>query len=101
MSFNKTIAVKAASRISFLLGAALLMFGCAANDPVRVEQDFGNSVRHMVKSQIYNPEAAQNPPALPPTAFDGEKGENVLESYRGDVAKPKEVKRPITIDVGD
>lgn len=101
MNFNNTVAVKAASRISFLLGAALLMFGCTANDPVRVEQDFGNSVRHMVDSQIYNPEAARNPPVSPPTDFDGEKGENVLESYRGDIATPKDVKRPITIDVGD
>lgn len=44
---------------------------CAFQDPKRVENDFGNSVRLMVAEQIYDPAAAQNPaPNLPPLIGD-------------------------------
>jgi len=81
--------------------ALLLTTGCAiTQEPARVDEDFGNSVRNMVDAQIYNPAAAQNPPVNPPLALDGQKGQNALEAYRKDVAKPKKVEEQIQINVG-
>jgi hypothetical protein len=83
------------------LSAALLLTACTYSDPVRVEQDFGNSVRNMVKGQTYNPEASRHPPVGPPEGLDGTRGNRALETYRGDVAKPEEVKQPIQINIGE
>jgi hypothetical protein len=84
-----------------VLSAALLLTACTWSDPVRVEQDFGKSVRNMVKAQTYNPEASRNPPVDPPKRLDGTKGNRALETYRGDVARPAEVEQPIRINIGD
>ncbi|MGH8577227.1 MAG: hypothetical protein ACREXX_10385 [Gammaproteobacteria bacterium] len=81
--------------------AALLLGACTYSDPVRVEEDFGNSVRNMIKAQTYNPAAARNPPVEPPTVLDGTKGNRALEAYRGDIDKPAEVKQPIRIEIGE
>lgn len=83
------------------LSAALLLTACTYSDPVRVEQDFGKSVRNMVKAQTYNPEASRHPPVDPPKRLDGTMGNRALETYRGDVAKPAEVDQPIRINIGD
>lgn len=88
--------------VKWLLIAALgpvLLAGCTGADPVRVEQDFGKSVRNMVSAQIYDPEAARDPPSDPPLEMDGQKSENVLRTYRSDVSKPQEVRRPIDIGI--
>jgi ABC-type oligopeptide transport system substrate-binding subunit len=84
-----------------VLSAALLLTACTRSDPVRVEEDFGNSVRNMVKAQTYNPEASRHPPVDPPKRLDGTKGNRALETYRGDVARPAEVEQPIRINIGD
>lgn len=82
-------------------GALLLatIAGCAQNDPVRVESDFGNSVRHMVKMQIYNPKAAENPSTTPPLVLDGPVGQQILNNYRGATGKQEAVKQPIIFNV--
>lgn len=82
------------------LSAAVLITACTYSDPVRVEQDFGKSVRNMIKAQTYNPEASRHPPVGPPEGLDGNRGNRALETYRGDVAKPEEVKQPIQINIG-
>lgn len=89
---------------SILLGVIFslsTLAGCAITEPARVDEDFGNSVRNMIDAQIYNPEAARNPPTEPPLALDGPKAEKVLEVYRDDVAKPRKIEQPIRIEVGD
>lgn len=85
-----------------IAGGALLLAataGCTRNDPVRVESDFGNSVRHMVQMQIYNPKAAENPPANPPLVLDAPVGERILQNYRGETGKSEAVKQPIIFNV--
>ncbi len=73
------------------LGLVLaLSLGCTSTDPVRVEQDFGSSVRNMVQQQTYDPTAAVNPTAEPPMSYDGYKAKRTLETYRGDIAHPEE-----------
>lgn len=80
----------------------LLATGCTHSDPVRVEQDYGNSVRHMLNAQIYNPEAAEHPIIDPPRPLDGEKAEAVIRSYRSDVPKPETgALPPAVISIGD
>lgn len=78
---------------------AALLTGCSHWDPVAVEEDFGNSVHHMIQAQTYDPEAARNPPADPPTELDGQKASEVLKAYRKDVAKPEEVEDAININI--
>lgn len=83
--------------VSFLIliSALCLTLGCASTDATRAESNFGNSVRNMIKSQIYDPMAAQNPPKEPPLTLDGNKSEQILETYRSDVAKPEEITKPL------
>lgn len=80
-----------------VLGAA---GGCTSTDPVRVEEDFGNSVRHMIQAQIHDPQAAANPPVDPPMNLDGAKADNILKSYRKDVSKPEQIEKPLQITIG-
>lgn len=92
----KTLALYPAITLAVLLAA-----GCASTDPTRVEEDFGNSVRHMVREQTQNPQAAENPAMELPNGMDGQKGDVILEAFRADVARPGEVARPIKINAGN
>jgi type IV pilus biogenesis protein CpaD/CtpE len=89
----------------FVIGMTCLiqsafLAGCDTTGMTRTEQDFGNSVRHMVEVQTYNPEAARNPSTEPPTEMDGARAGAVLETYRTEIGKPSEVDKPIVINVG-
>lgn len=81
--------------------AALLAAGCATTDTdaVRVEDDFGSSVRQMVNAQVYDPQAAKTSGTEPPLGLDGVQGEAVLDTYRAHIGNPKEVSKQIRIDV--
>lgn len=80
---------------------SVFVTGCSSTDPTRVEADYGNSVRNMIEAQIYDPEAANNPPSEPPTSLDGGYAEEVLEAYRDNVSKPEDVKRSISIEIAE
>jgi type IV pilus biogenesis protein CpaD/CtpE len=79
---------------------SLLLAGCDTTGMSRTEEDFGNSVRHMVKMQTYNPDAALLPSTEPQTEMDAERAGVVLETYRTEVGKPSEVAKPLVINVG-
>ncbi len=81
--------------------AAFLLGSCTWSDPVRVEEDFGNSVRNMIQAQTYDPDAARNPAVEPPRGIDGTKANRTLDAYRGDIGKPAEIKQPINIEIGE
>jgi hypothetical protein len=68
----------------FALLLASLVAGCATEEDVTQDPDFGTSVRHMITLQTRGAEAAG-------TGLDGVKADAALHAYRGDVAKPKEV----------
>ncbi len=78
-----------------------LLTGCSttAGDAVRVEEDFGNSVRQMIGAQIYNPDAAKAAATEPPRGLDGVQGEAVLKVYRERVGDPDDVDKTLRIDV--
>jgi hypothetical protein len=74
---------------SFALGSLtgicvlmLLMSGCANEN--LADQDYGNSVRHMMALQTANPGRGTS-------GLDGQKAARSLEEYRKDVAKPESV----------
>lgn len=84
------------------LGVALLILaGCSTNstDPVRVEMDYGNSVRNMVDAQIYDQEAARSSQSKPVIGIDGVKAEGVIEAYHADQGKTEEVREPIRFNI--
>lgn len=96
MSNRKMIAT-----FSLFLASALAS-GCASTantDATRVEDDFGHSVRQMVKGQIYDPKAASKPPAEPPMGMDGVQGEAVLKTHREHVGDPNSVSDDLRIGV--
>ena len=79
--------------------ALLAAAGCATTDPNAVEQDFGNSVRHMRQAQIANPSApADNDPI---DHGDGQRINGAIEAYRTGVADRATVKEDLVIGVGN
>ena len=82
-SINKLLGV-------MLLAGTLALAGCAT-DPVNVENDFGNSVRSMVEAQTANPTAPVDD--QPVDHGDGQRIQAVMGVYRGDVARPEDVKK--------
>ena len=79
----------------------MLATGCSSvTEPVRVEQDFGNSVRQMIAAQTLNPMTVANPDPEPVMGLDGPKAMGVLQVYREDIAKPAEIQNVINISVG-
>ena len=77
-----------------------LTSGCAT-EPTATEADFGNSVRQMIRAQTYNPDTLENPSREPVTGLDGEYAEAVVDAYKGDIAKPEQVRNEIQINVGN
>ena len=80
-----------------LIASCLITLGgCSAWNatPVRMQADYGNSVRNMVNNQIYTPSKAQSPAILAPDGMEGAKAESALEkAYRQDIGKPEVVRQ--------
>ena len=88
--------LKIISGVAF--AASLVLTAGCAHGPEAVEQDYGNSVRHMMQAQTANPAAPADANAI--EGGDGQRLNNVIEAYRKDVSKPEEVKRDIVINMG-
>ena len=82
-----------------LLLLVVFLSACNTSDPLRVEEDFGNSVHQMVQGQIHDPNAALFPDPEPPMTLDGIQAGNTLESYRTEVGSHQEVEKPVLIDI--
>jgi hypothetical protein len=78
--------------------AVLTASGCANTSS---DEDYGQSVKHMVQAQTFDPAAASNPPEFAPEITDGARLQNALDVYRKDVAKGStDVKQPVIFEVG-
>ena len=75
-----------------LSGSLLAAAGCATG-PTTVENDFGNSVRHMTQAQIANPSAPADNEAI--DHGDGPRVNAAIEAYRQGVSDPNSVKEGI------
>jgi type IV pilus biogenesis protein CpaD/CtpE len=80
--------------------AIALTTGCASG-PTRVEADYGNSVRAMQRAQVLDPVAAATVDTTPVTTTDGQRMENVLNTYRNTVGEPTSTSQTIEFDIGD
>jgi hypothetical protein len=78
---------------TLLIAASITALSGCAPEQSAVRDDFGNSVRAMIAGQTYQPgtEAA---------GLDGGKAANTMDVYRSSVSKPKTVKDPIILQVG-
>lgn len=76
---NKKLLPTLRSTASLLLAG--LVCACASYDPVNVEKDFGNSVRHMIDQQVDSSDTSQNPSNVN-TGLDGETAMRSMETYR-------------------
>ena len=83
--------------IAILILATVFITGCAAPPPT---DQFGASVKHMREAQIYNRVAADTPDPMP-VAHDGQKAEEVIDSFWGTGADANNSGGQIQINVGN
>ena len=62
-----------------MVGAAMLLNACS-NYPSAIDDNFGASVRHLVKTQIANPDALIGPTI--PAKTDGQSVKTSIDSYQ-------------------
>jgi len=84
--------------LAFLL-PALALAACASN-PTATEQEFGDSVRNMVRAQIADPNTISNPNEEAIVLTDGQMLGGTLEAYRQTIADPASASEEITISLG-
>jgi hypothetical protein len=85
-------------RIAGFVTVIVALAGCETS---AVEDDFGNSVAHMIESQKAHPEVSANPDPDVVDGTDAYRAEQVLDTFRGDVSKPEEVSKGVVISIGD
>jgi len=81
-------------KLSVVCAAIAIVVACSAYP--RTEAEFGNAVRHMVRSQTV-PAPADTTPVQ---QGDGERQDNVLEAYRSDVSRDASPPPPVSIQFG-
>ncbi len=86
--------------ITVLLALACLS-SCTTSDPVKVESDFGNSVRHMVEQQKQTPAAGQHHSSDIPTGLDGDSAVISLDQYRSAQKRRIQKKSLDTFDLNE
>jgi hypothetical protein len=82
---------------TFALGFTLIT-GCASQ--TGTERDFGNSVRAVTASQMYDRNAALNPETEAVTGGNSDRLEGVVEAHTGEIAQSSRVRTPIQIGAG-
>jgi hypothetical protein len=76
-----------------------VLAGCA--DTPRADAAYGDAVRHMVEAQTLDPLAASSATGAAAQEGDGQRVEQAVKTYRGDVSKgAAEVKQDLIINVG-
>jgi hypothetical protein len=82
--------------VRFLAGlmAVVVVQGCTT-EPVKTEADFGNSVRQMIAAQ-----RVDGGPSARPGSLDGHQAEKVLQAWRGEVARPQDLKTDVNMPLG-
>jgi len=78
---------------------SLLLTACGSN-PARVEENFGNSVRQMMRAQTVNPDAASRRTTQDPSTTDGQMLEGALDAYRGESMQRGTVGGALDVGVG-
>lgn len=80
---------------------AILLLGGCANQETLTERNFGDSVRNMVRAQVYDPSTLSDPSDEIVDGTDGQKLETVVDTYRGaNTGDTQAVGSEIQISVG-
>lgn len=69
-------------RLLILVAVSTLLLSCQSYDPVRVEEDFGNSVRQMKKQQTYSDAVSVESDQASPNRLDGPSAVRTIERYK-------------------
>ena len=83
-----------------LLVVAVLASGCS-RQPTVPTAEFGEAVRNVMNSQIYDHEAAIHPDPDAVEGGDPYSLDAALNAHREDVANPQDVRQPVTISIGN
>jgi hypothetical protein len=83
-----------------LLIVAVLVSGCS-RQPTVPGPEFGEAVRSVMNSQIYDFEAAIHPDPDAVEGGDPYRLDAALKAHREDVANPQAVQQPLTISIGN
>lgn len=84
-------------RLTLVSAALVLVSAC---ETYEIEEQFGDSVRHVVQAQKANPEVSANPDPDPIDGTDSARARAVLESYREAITKPEESSNEVSITFG-
>lgn len=79
ITMKSTLSVLSKFSLTFLVISCV---GCGFSEPRRVQNDFGNSVRQMVKEQIHDPATASQPLLNAPDILDGISADNSVDAYQ-------------------
>jgi len=83
-----------------IIVSLLSLSACNKQEMTKSEEEFGSSVRNMIKSQIYDQSTVDYPSTATHSSQDGKKSEQVMGTYRNSVSKKQEVNNDIQINVG-
>lgn len=91
------------NKFFIILPTVVFFFGCADwnSVPVAVDDNFGKSVRHMIRAQTLNPQPTFA--TKPVLGLDGQKSEGNIKVYRTGNTDLRQGKIPLElkIDTGD
>lgn len=78
--------VRPVAVLAAIAGLVSALAGCQhlPGETARVNADFGNSARVVVRQQLADPEGSKNAGDALVVGLDGQKGGEVIRAYRGD-----------------
>ena len=85
-------------KILLIASAAALVASCSTQTPT--EANYGKAVREMISAQVANPDTLTNPSTAPVTGADPDMVNAAVNTLRGEVSKPEDVKRDIVLKLG-
>ena len=86
--------------MKYFLVIALTLTSVLGCSSLEHQGDMGGSARAMMSEQIANPNAAAEAEGKTQRGLDGQVGEQIMKTYRQNIAKPTEVNNEIHINVG-
>lgn len=86
---------------SVICAVAIAIAAGCSRQPTVPAAEFGESVRSVMNSQIYDFEAAIHPNPDAIEGSDPDRLDAALKVHRADVAQPQEIRQPITINLGN
>jgi hypothetical protein len=86
-------------RIIVIAAVVAASAGCTT-PKTQTEADYGRAVREMINAQVADPTTLTNPSSAPVLGADPDMVNAAVNTLRGEVAKPEDVKSDIVVKVG-